>query len=197
MKKIITILLLSLSLQTFSQTDSETKNENTNTSVAKSLFGVQIGFVGTWVYNELRLSDKIALRSELGLLLYTVKNNNTNETYAYLTPEITLEPRFYYNLNKRSSKGKDTSANSGNYISLRSAYYPDTFTVGNNGGSNVVPQLHIIPTWGMKRNLGSHFNYELAAGLGYKKVFNKKDDSNQDDNEDVTLYVQARIGYKF
>ncbi|ESU23516.1 hypothetical protein FEDK69T_16840 [Flavobacterium enshiense DK69] len=199
MKKITTILLLSLSLHSFSQTN-ETKIENTNTtenvSVTKSLFGVQIGFIGTWIYNELKLSDKIALRSELGLVLYTAKNSSTDESASFLAPGITLEPRFYYNLNKRNRKGKDISDNSGNYISLRNTYYPDSFTVGNTEGFKIVPELHIMPTWGMKRNLGKHFNYELSTGLGYRKVF-EKDDLVNNNNEDVLFDIQARIGYKF
>lgn len=196
MKKIITTLLLSFSLLSYAQTDSETKNENTNTSVAKSLFGVQIGLLGAWVYNELKLSDKIVLRSELGLQTFIYSDSVIDETHTFLNPEITLEPRCYYNLNKRNTKGKNISDNSGNYISLRSAYYPDSFKIGNTENFDFVPELHIVPTWGMKRNLGKNFNYELAVGLGYRKVFEKHNLINNN-NEDVAYNLQARIGYKF
>lgn len=196
MKKIITTLLLSFSLLSYAQTDSETKNENTNTSVAKSLFGVQIGLLGAWVYNELKLSDKIVLRSELGLQTFIYSDSVIDETHTFLNPEITLEPRCYYNLNKRNTKGKNISDNSGNYISLRSAYYPDSFKIGYTENFDFVPELHIVPTWGMKRNLGKNFNYELAVGLGYRKVFEKHNLINNN-NEDVAYNLQARIGYKF
>ncbi|UOK42534.1 MULTISPECIES: hypothetical protein [Flavobacterium] len=195
MKKITTILLLSLSLHSFSQT-TETKIENTNASVEKSIFGIQTGLIGLWVYNELKLSDKFALRSELGLQFATVTKEDSNDSYTFLTPEITLEPRFYYNLNKRSRNRKNISKNSGNYFSLRSSYYPDSFTIGNDGGYNFVPELNIVPTWGMKRNLGSHFDYELGGGIGYRTEFEKADAKNSN-NSDVTMYIHARIGYKF
>lgn len=196
MKKVVTSLLLGLSLQSYCQTETETKNENTNASVEKSIFGIQTGLIGLWVYNELKLSDKFALRSELGLQFATATKENSNDSYSFLTPEITLEPRFYYNLNKRSRNGKNTSKNSGNYFSLRSAYYPDSFTIGNDGGYNFVPELNIVPTWGMRRNLGNHFNYELGGGIGYRKVFETANKQNSN-NEDVAIYIHARIGYKF
>ncbi len=35
-------------------------------SVEKSTFGIQTGFIGIWAHNESKLSNQIALRSELG-----------------------------------------------------------------------------------------------------------------------------------
>ena len=37
-----------------------------NVSVEKSTFGIQTGVLGLWAYNETRLSNTIALRTELG-----------------------------------------------------------------------------------------------------------------------------------
>jgi hypothetical protein len=195
MKRIATLFLLSITTTIFAQ-DNTTTNENSEASVTKSQFGVQIGTFGTWIYNESKLTNKIALRSELGLQFFTIKNNNTNESHSFLTPEITLEPRFYYNLNNRSSKGKNISGNSGNYFSLRSSYYPDSFIVGNANELKFVPELSIIPSWGMKRNLGTHFNYELGGGIGYRRVFEKGSATNSN-NLDVTSNLHIRIGYRF
>jgi len=36
-------------------------------SVGKSIFNIQTGFLGIWINNELRLSDKFTLRTEAGL----------------------------------------------------------------------------------------------------------------------------------
>ncbi|WP_246124843.1 hypothetical protein [Algibacter pacificus] len=36
------------------------------TSVEKSTFGLQTGVLGIWAYNETKLSNTIALRTELG-----------------------------------------------------------------------------------------------------------------------------------
>ncbi|MEP2023098.1 MAG: hypothetical protein ABJI85_00455, partial [Reichenbachiella sp.] len=37
-----------------------------NTSVEKSTFGLQTGVLGIWAYNEAKLSNTIALRTEIG-----------------------------------------------------------------------------------------------------------------------------------
>ncbi|WP_344714740.1 hypothetical protein [Winogradskyella damuponensis] len=37
-----------------------------NTSVEKSIFGLQTGVLGIWAYNEAKLSNTIALRTEHG-----------------------------------------------------------------------------------------------------------------------------------
>lgn len=195
MRHITTLLFLIISTFLFAQ-ENNSKTEKPEAGVTKSMFGIQVGTLGTWVYNESRLSNKIALRSELGLQTFTSTDLSTKKTYNFLTPEIVLEPRYYYNLEKRSSKGKSIERNSGNYFSLRSSYFPDLFKIGSNGGFKFIPELNIIPTWGMKRNLGTHFNYELGGGLGYRKVFETSRNQNKS-NEDAVFYLHARIGYTF
>jgi len=76
-----------------------------NPSVEKSIFGVQIGLIGVWVNNEVRLSNKFALRSEIGFDSGIANND------FFMAPVIRLDPKFYYNLNKRVSKEKDISNN--------------------------------------------------------------------------------------
>ncbi|HEX3166783.1 MAG TPA: hypothetical protein VHQ93_11035 [Chitinophagaceae bacterium] len=56
MKKNITLVLVSLSIFCNAQ----------KASVEKSVFGIQTGFLGIWAHNESRLSNRIALRSEIG-----------------------------------------------------------------------------------------------------------------------------------
>tara|TARA_R110002072_G_scaffold261323_4_gene420110 strand:+ start:5320 stop:5601 length:282 start_codon:yes stop_codon:yes gene_type:complete len=55
-KTLITLILCGLTLIAKSQ----------NTSVEKSTFGLQTGVLGIWAYNEVKLSNTIALRTELG-----------------------------------------------------------------------------------------------------------------------------------
>ena len=38
-----------------------------NASVEESTYGIQTGVLGIWFHNEAKLSEQIALRSELGL----------------------------------------------------------------------------------------------------------------------------------
>ncbi|MEW7292101.1 hypothetical protein [Aquimarina sp. 2304DJ70-9] len=144
-------------------------------SVEKSTFGIQVGLIGIWVHNELKLSDQVALRSEIGLGGVNTEN---------IVPIVALEPRWYYNLNGRTDKHKRIDGNSGNYVSLRTSYH---FRSVLEAEENDVNQIFIAPTWGIRRNLGNHFNYEVGvgAGLGYRRkiVFSP--------------YVNLRIGYRF
>ena len=115
MKKIITLAFISLSIFCNAQ----------NPSVEKSVFGIQTGFLGFWGHNESRLSNTIALRSELGLDAGILITDFEGRSGFLLAPVLTLEPRFYYNLNKRISKSKDITNNSGSFISLKTSYHPD------------------------------------------------------------------------
>lgn len=169
MKKIICLLLLVWNpFAGFSQNNQEA-------SVEKSVFGIQVGLIGVWAHNELKLSNQFVLRSELG-----IAGVNT----AVIEPLVALEPRWYYNLDKRVAKDKRIDGNSGNYVSLRTKYNFTTTTEAEDEGIN---QVFIGPTWGIRRNLGKHFNYELGlgAGLGYRRVIV------------FAPYINLRIGYRF
>ena len=187
MKKIITLVFLSLSFFCNAQ----------NVSVEKSVFGIQTGFLGIWGHNESKLSNTMALRSELGLdagILFTDYQGRSGAGFL-LAPVLTLEPRFYYNVNKRSSKSKDISNNSGNFISLKTSYHPDWFVISNYA-DNIISDISFIPTWGIRRNIGPHFNYEAGAGIGYRYVFAKEAGYYSNESEAVAN-LHLRIGYVF
>lgn len=186
MKKItLTLIFCGLTLIAKSQT----------TSVEKSTFGVQTGFLGVWIHNESKLSNLIALRSEIGLDTgVTIRNGNT--TGFLLTPVLTLEPRWYYNLNKRVSKSKRIDGNSGNFISIKTTYHPDWFVISNESNLNFITDISIVPTWGIRRNIGNHFTYEAGIGVGYVHYF-KKDNVVLINEPDVALNLHLRIGYRF
>lgn len=93
-------------------------------SVEKSIFGIQTGFLGIWAYNESKLSNQIALRSEIGFDSGIWGGGFYDKTGFLLTPVLTLEPRWYYNLNKRENKSKRIDGNSGNFISIKQVIIP-------------------------------------------------------------------------
>lgn len=166
-------------------------------SVEKSTFGVQIGAVGVWVYNEFKLSNNIALRSEIGL---SAKFHEYTEATLYLAPVITLEPRWYYNLKKRSAKEKDTAWNGADFISIQTSYVPDWFIipiVHSYWISYNHRQISIIPTWGIRRNIGDHFNFEAGLGIGYEYIFEDDYHYNPNTGSFVAINVHFRIGYRF
>ena len=165
-------------------------------SVENSTFGVQTGFLGIWVHNESKLSNQIALRSELGLDTGIFGSDFNDNDGFLLVPAITIEPRWYYNLNKRQSKSKQIEGNSGNFISIKTTYHPDWFVISNKDNINFISDFSIIPTWGIRRNIGNHFNYEAGFGIGYVHYF-EEDNVVLTDQNDVIVNLHLRIGYRF
>ena len=167
-----------------------------NASVEKSIFGVQTGFLGVWVHNESRLSNQVVLRSELGFDSGFWGGDFYDKTGFLLTPVITAEPRWYYNLDKRQNKSRRIDGNSGNFISLKTSYHPDWFVISNYDDINIISDVSIVPTWGIRRNIGTHFNYETGIGIGYQYVFAKQAGYSENES-DVTVNLHLRIGYRF
>ncbi|HMO63216.1 MAG TPA: hypothetical protein PKC39_13570 [Ferruginibacter sp.] len=128
-------------------------------SVEKSTFGIQAGVVGIWLHHEAKLSGQLSLRSETGLYSGIFGSKNFYEVGFVMTPVITLEPRWYYNLNNRVAASKSIAGNNGNYFSLKTSFYPDWFVISDYNDIRVVNQIAIIPMWGIRRNIGNHFTF--------------------------------------
>ncbi|PIB27559.1 hypothetical protein BFP77_11765 [Maribacter sp. 4U21] len=168
-----------------------------NTGVEKSTIGIQTGILGIWVHSENRLSPQIALRSEIGLDAGIFGGSLYYDGTGYLLiPTISLEPRWYYNLDKRASRSKNTSANGGNFVSLKTSFLPDWFVISNYENIDVINQVTVIPTWGIRRNIGSHFNYETGFGIGYRYSFAKSAGFAENES-DLAANLHLRIGYRF
>lgn len=166
------------------------------TSVEKSIFGIQTGILGLWAHNESKLSNSIVLRSELGFDAGAFSDNLEEGLGFILVPALTVEPRWYYNLNKRVSKSRRIDGNSGNFISIKTTYHPD-LVIGNiPNNANFLSDISIIPTWGIRRNIGKNFNYETGIGLGYIHFF-EEENVYLKNNNGVALNLHLRIGYRF
>lgn len=158
-----------------------------NASVEKSVFGVQTGLLGFWAHNELKLTNLIALRTEIGIAA------GFSGSRLVTIPVITAEPRWYYNLNKRERESKRIDGNSGNFLSLKTSFQPNlVITPSDNSIRN---NVSVIPTWGIRRNIGQHFNVEVGAGVGYMIFFRNAHHLENDGS--VAVNVHYRIGYRF
>ncbi|TXE17906.1 hypothetical protein ES692_08395 [Psychroserpens burtonensis] len=187
-KRIMLGLILGLSLTVNTQNDTD--------GLEKSIFGIQTGLLGVWVHNESRLSNSIVVRSEFGLDTGILGGDFYGETSVFYGPVITLEPRWYYNLEKRISKSKRIDGNSGNFISIKTSYHPGWFTINTPDNVTIVSDISIVPTWGIRRNIGRHFNYEAGIGVGYIHIFEKEDVIVLNE-PDVAVNLHFRIGYRF
>ena len=165
-------------------------------SVEKSTYGIQTGVLGIWAHREVKLSNQIALRAEVGMDAGFWGGSFYPKDGYLMTPVIRLEPRWYYNLDKRISKSKNISGNSGNFLTLQTSYHPNWFVISNYDNVKVADQISIIPTWGIRRNLGKHFTYETGIGIGYRYIFAKS--VGYVENESVAvLNLHLRVGYRF
>jgi hypothetical protein len=163
-------------------------------SVEKSIYGLQTGILGIWAHNESRIADKFAIRSEVGFDAGFFGGGFSESNVGYVfTPVLTVEPRWYYNLKKRDSKGRRTANNSANFFTAKINYHPDWFTISSDDRI-VFNQVAVIPTWGIRRVLGKHFTYEAAIGLGYRYTFRKNHGFSSNVGE-TAVDLDLRIGY--
>ena len=192
-KKLLFALLFSTISQIYAQ---ETSTETPKASVEKSVFSIQTGLIGLWANNEFRLSNQFALRTEIGLELLSFKYTYTDETKYGAAPELSIEPKWYYNLEKRVRKGRNIHGNSGNAFSLRINYLsPNAFLISNIENYKGVDQINIIPKWSIRRVYGKHFLFETGFGLGPIIAVGKY--AKYADKDDVYVDLHARIGYCF
>ncbi len=174
MKKILLFMLVPMASLVVAQQDA---------TVEKSVFNIQTGFVGIWLNNEFRLSDRIALRSEVGLEPSWFVGSGTQ-----WHPNLRLEPRFYYNLSNRVENGKSVSNNSGNFLAVALNYRPET-VVFSNANVGAIESFSIVPKWGIRRTFAENFNYEAGAGFGFRH------EPNYGNYAEIDLHL--RIGYSF
>ena len=160
MKKFISILFILFSVASLNA-QKEIK------SVEKSILSIQTGYFGTWINHELKFNKRFALRTEFGTeyrLKFAIK-----QSFDSLKNQVSifLEPKYYFNLKKRESKNKNIKNNAGNYISLRT-----NFNILNNLENGEIYFHTLTPTFGIRRNITSHFNLEFSCGYGLSYLNN-------------------------
>jgi hypothetical protein len=186
MKKILALsfILLTLSGNGFAQ----------DSKVEDKIYGVQAGVFGVWGNGEFQMQKNMVLRTELGFD-YSFWIYGDNFLYTVI-PVVVVEPRWYYNLNKRELKGKSIENNAGSYLSLYSRIRPNWVVLSQGRIGNIYTDISIIPSWGLRRNMGKHFNFEGAAGLGYMYEFSKKS-GNTPYYGGYGGHFTLRLGYTF
>ncbi|MCW2120384.1 hypothetical protein [Flavobacterium sp. 7A] len=165
-------------------------------SVEETTYGIQTGLLGIWAHREEKLTNQIALREEIGFDGGFWSGSFYPKNGFLLTPVITLEPRWYYNLNKRVRKGRNIDGNSGNYLSLKTSYHPNWFVISNYDNVEIADQISFVPTWGIRRNVGKHFTYETGIGIGYQYIFAKSVGYQKNEGQ-TTVNLNLRLGYRF
>ena len=88
---------------------------------------------------------------------------------VYFDPALTAQYRYYYNAEKRASKGKRTEMNNLNYVSgiIETAFSKAAISEGDINEENRRPVTKIGAVWGIQRNGIRRFSLDLNLGIGY------------------------------
>jgi len=129
-------------------------------AVEKKQFKINMLLPG--VVFEYGLNDKNTLYSELSV---GFGYRNSSSAWSFY-PHLTEEFRHYYNLDRRNSKGKVTSHNSGGFVALTAIYSFKSIS-SNESISSSNSYFTIAPVWGFQRTYKHNFNLGLNMGAGY------------------------------
>ena len=157
-------------------------------SVEKSIFGVQIGQMGIWANNELKLTNTIALRSEVGFEMANWSFFSPNY-YAFFPLVLVVEPRYYFQIKKLHSQGLRIDNNVGLYLSLKIRHHAGWFMLYGDQPGNI----EIIPTIALRSSIGKNLNYEIGGGIGYQYNFT----SIKIEKHGWAFNPVLRLGYTF
>jgi len=165
MRKIIIVLLTLANLQSFSQSDTD-KNEFYNaipTVVEDQIFKIEILSPG-FVY-EKGLNDNstiyAGLHANFGV---SVTDGNNFDVYSNFYPTLEIQYRHYYNLDKRKSKFKNFTNNSGQYVAAKFEAYTILKSTAEVQRYN---RAGVGGVWGFQKNgKPITFNFEIGLGLG-------------------------------
>jgi hypothetical protein len=159
MKLIFTLAFLASSFLLFGQ---NTSPENDLEKLVK----LDLGLRGIGITYEPKLSNKMSIELSGGIGGgYDISFQEFTYLWNLLDPAlyVIVNPKYYYNKNKRQAKGKSTALNSGNYIGLGIKYTSRGISESTNVWDALLFNLH----WGMQRTLGQRWTFNAHAGVGY------------------------------
>jgi hypothetical protein len=142
-----------------------------STDQLRPLTKLDMGLQGIGFTFERRPGNKITVDLSLGMgggyrINYSVlAKNDITYQWDFIGPAFyfSITPKFYYNREKRSAKGKTNSLNSGNYIGLRVKYTTKSMSESANVRDALLMNIH----WGLQRAIAKRWTINLHIGAGY------------------------------
>ncbi|KAB1065696.1 hypothetical protein [Salibacter halophilus] len=187
MKKLLLLFASStLVLTSFAQVNPLAYNQNKNDNpfiVENHSFGLKTGWMrylnyGVSGFCEFSLANRWTLYNEIYLSYDTYFPFRKDFNKLPLTPGINIEPRWYFNIQKRSNKDKWTANNASNFLSFRLNYHHRNGIMTPFHEDNVLYsgnsyEFNALLMFGMRRNLTKHIFFEGNVGLGIQYVKEK------------------------
>jgi hypothetical protein len=159
MKSIFTLVLL------FSFSFLLAQNHSSENNLEK-LVKLDLGLRGIGITYEPKLSNKMSIELSGGIGGgYDISFQDFTYTWNLPDPalHVIVNPKYYYNRNKREAKGKTTELNSGNYVGLGIKYTSRGISESTEVWDALLFNLH----WGMQRAIGKRWTFNIHAGVGY------------------------------
>lgn len=201
MKKYILTFVCLFQLAMFAQT-SDTE---TNVSIAQAVNSARISLLAPAVAGEFKVGKNTTLMPSIALGLNTVSielpGTTRNLTGIAFAPTFSVEPRYYYNFEKRQKKGKRTNGNSANYIEAMVTYLPSTRGYLYDEGEKYVNYKFSFPTrmsvaslWGINRKLGKVGIFDLGLGIAFHHISESQELGVQSQNR-VSFASKLHLGF--
>jgi len=174
------VLLAKFSFALQAQETNPTKQVNTvsNHSISVDILSLTYNY-------EYALGKKFSLTGRAGFQSAYGYSSFYGSAFI-ISPAISLEPRYYYNLSRRERKEKRTNKNSANYLALTSWYIFDPIYSNQASGENFAL---IAPNWGIRRVNSKAFLFEFNTGISYS--IGEYIDNN------IGFLISLRFGYVF
>ena len=114
------------------------------------------------------ISDYSTLGLRAGTELLFIENDATDETkFSGLYPFVNAYYRYYYNFDKRTSKGKKTVNNGANYIGVNANYIPTSPIFETDYPTDEDYLFVPSAVWGIQRCFWKNVSFNLELGMGY------------------------------
>lgn len=145
------------------------------------------------IEGEFALSQNATLGARLGteLALYS---EWLFDFYVVLLPSADVYYRYYYNLDRRTERGKRIYRNSGNYVGLTALYASGNplWSERPDASDNINHVFIAGPVYGLQRTYGKGFYFVFEVGLGYGY-----EDDDFDSRGFLAPISSLRLGWAF
>jgi hypothetical protein len=170
---------------------------------------ISLGFVRKTFIGTIR--PNIAVEAKLGNAPFSIntklscglsysKSWNSDFHTFILAPQVLVEGRWYYNLNRRILNGKSGNGLSANYISFGGLYHGEYQTVvGEQYNYDFNKEFFggRLST-GIQRTIGKHLYFDVNIGVGYGKEHEYDGANDKTTNQNKFIFdFGIAIGYRF
>jgi len=126
---------------------------------------LKLNFLVPGLKYEAGITDKTSVTFGVGMGFSIIGGSNKDTEVSFF-PFLESQYKYYYNFEKRRSKGKNTLNNSANYISFI-AVVQSQKPLFKSDRYDDRALIVVGPTWGFQRTYKSGFNLSLDLGVGY------------------------------